>query len=167
MSKEKHIVLNCVQDASQFYKIETISINPNNPNPYIKKTVESSTTQGQVLDLDKGLFGTLGTYVKPNNKFCCPMWQDIVPYEKHDYEIVVVLDASKNEIEVYNKNISRKTIEMDRELNVLTPYTVAPMVGHRLLLKHKHRCERGINPYAIVHNITLAKLQWEMDQHII
>ena len=164
MSEEKHIVLNCVQDASQFYKIETISINPNNPNPYIKETVESSTTQGQVLSIDKGLFGTLGKYATPKDFH--PMWQDIRPYGQHDYEIVVVLNARKNEVKVYIQNIGERTIEMN-ELNVLTPYTVAPMVGHRLLLKHRHKAEKGIDPYAIVHNITMAKMKWGMDQHII
>ena len=166
MAQENHIMLSCKQDAAQFYKTKTISTNPNNQTPYMEKVVESSTTQGRVLGHDKGLFGTLGTYDYPQSwePVRCARWEDIKPYGQHNYLIVVVLKVNdtKTKAIVYDEFRGEFPVTIGNNL----PYVVSPQVGHKLLLQSRKGVADCIE-YDIVHNITLAKLKWEMKQHII
>jgi len=157
MTQETHIVLNDVHVVGSFGTMKTISTNPHNISPYKEQPVESSIYSGHVLGHDEGLFGTLGQYIKPN--FESVKWKDITPYRKHNYLIVVVLEVNntKTVARVYDEFKGEFPITIKNNL----PYTVSPQVGHKLLLK------RDCIEYNIIHNITLAKLKWERNQHII
>lgn len=161
MTQETHIVLNNVYTVGSWGTMKTISTNPHNILPYKEQSVKSSIYAGHVLGQDEGLFGALGVYNYPQSwepQGECK-WKDITPYGKHDYLIVVVLGVNNTQTvaRVYDEFKGEFPITVKNNL----PYIVSPQVGHKLLLK------RDGTEYNIIHNITLAKLKWERNQHII
>lgn len=145
--------------------LKTISLNNNLPVAY---------SQQQVVLPYVVSFGTIGKYeplpAKRLGSSTETQWVPVEPRANTDlhayytkYQIVVVVKVSPdNNVTVYNKNIGERTLYADNRLKKYH-YEIQPQVGHRLLLE----CRDKTDNYDILRNITLEKLKWEMDQHII
>ena len=161
MTQENYIILNDPIVSGGFCKMKTISANPCDRSPYMESVVKDKEIAGHVLGHDRAFFGTLGQYKKSGDIIT---WEDIKPYGQHNYLIVVVLKVNdtKTKAIVYDEFRDEFPVTIGNNL----PYVVSPQVGHKLLLQSRKGVADCIE-YDIVHNITLAKLKWEMKQHII
>lgn len=136
--------------------LKTISINPNNPLPYVEKEATPEATS-----CFSTKFGTLGYYQHLYNTSVVPdlLWKNIKNYDEHEYEIAVVLVVNGDKITVYGEKTDKEIDVVCDKNNILTPFAVKPEVGHEMLLKQKPGVPEVWN---IVHNITLAKLKQSM-----
>lgn len=151
--QDERILLTDAIDARGVYKvIKTISTDPQSPVAYTETWV---TVRGKL-----NAFGAIGHLRGDANKLT---WVGDKAYSEHPYEIVVVLDVSPNRdiIRIYNQHIGEKCLNIVSAPDVVE-ITPAPQVGHNLLLEPSKTRE-----YNILRNITLEKLKWEMNQHII
>lgn len=148
--------------------LKTISLNNNLPVAYSQQQV---VLPYRVI----ASFGAIGKY-EPLPAKCLysgtkTQWVPVEPPANTDfheyytkYQIVVVIKVSPDNkiVKVYNKNIGERDLFSTNYIPQ-HPYEIQPKVGHRLLLERKGKT----NDYNILRNITLEKLKWEMDQHII
>ena len=157
LKNDYFIILENKVVARPMYFLKTISINPNNPLPYIERNAISDDTS-----CFSAKFGTLGhyQYLHKNTSFVSDLhWKDIKNYDEHEYEIAVVLVVNGDKITVYGEKTDKEIDVVCDKNNILTPFAVKPEVGHEMLLKQKPGVPEA---WDIVHNITLAKLKQSM-----
>ena len=79
-------------------------------------------------------------------------WSDVVNYQKHNYDQVVVLGTSNKEIVIYGNKIG--------EQNIDKPFFVKYDIhrGDELLIKYESDPKQKI---MLIHNITVEKMKYD------
>ena len=148
---QRMIVLDYSHDA-RFggYVISAITTNPSAKMPY--------TEQYCSVPKDYNIkSGDLGSFDKKYAQNIDLIWRPMPKdeYTSEIYTVVGLVDIVKNrEVVVYGKNIGEKRIDFRN-----FPRNI--QVGHKLLLRSR---KEAPDKYDVVHNITMARLKYEIDQ---